>query len=405
LKKEKLRFGEQIMNEIAVSPYNTLAEVHQNFKLSDNIVIYDSTLRDGEQMPGISFSPEQKLQIALKLDEIGMPEIEAGFPAVSKTEIESIKAIANAGLKAKILALSRLIKKDIDAVISSDADIILLFIASSPLHLKYKLHCSEQEIKDKVVNSIDYAKDHGIMPSFSTEDSTRTSLKFLEELVLLAHETGAKRIGFTDTVGCAIPQTIKYLFSHMRTLVSSPFSAHMHNDFGLGLINAITALGSGATHVCATINGWGERAGNVSLEQLVMSLKILYEKEVGIDTTKLWELSNIVSKFTKLPIPKNHPLVGNNAFTHESGIHVAALLENPRTYEPISPKLVGNKRNFVLGKHTGKHIIRQLLEDNDTETDEALIEDIVSQIKQSGERNNHFFNGEISKRLNKIIEE
>jgi len=358
------------MDDAAVSPYNTLPEVLKDFRLSDNIVIYDSTLRDGEQMPGISFSPEQKLSIAGKLDEIGVPEIEAGFPAVSKTELESVKTIANEGLNAKILALSRLKKEDIDAAIRSDADLVLLFIASSPLHLRYKLHCSEKEIKDKIVESIEYAKDHGIVPSFSAEDSTRTPLSFLEELVALADESGAKRIGLTDTVGCATPQTIKYLFSHMKKIVSTPLSAHLHNDFGLGLINAITALSSGATYVCTTVNGWGERAGNVPLEQLVISLKVLYKKDLGIDTTKLLELSEMVSRFTGLPTPKTHPLVGSNIFTHESGIHVAAILEDPRTYESISPELVGNKRNLVLGKRTGKHMIRQILDDHGIEADE-----------------------------------
>ena len=392
------------MDDVEVSPYNTLPEVLKDFSLSDNIVIYDSTLRDGEQMPGISFSPEQKLALARKLDEIGIPEIEAGFPAVSKTEVEAVKTIANDGLNAKILVLSRLKKEDIDAAIRSDADLVLLFIASSPLHLKYKLHCSEQEIKNKVVESIEYTKDHGIVPSFSTEDSTRTRLTFLEELVTLANETGAKRIGFTDTVGCATPQTIRYLFSHMRKLVSTPFSAHIHNDFGLGLINAITALSSGATYVCTTINGWGERAGNVPLEQLVMSLKILYKKDLGIDTTKFWEVSEMVSHFTGLPIPKTHPLVGSNIFTHESGIHVAAILENPRTYESISPELVGNKRNLMLGKHTGKHMIKQLLDDHGIEADEELLVDIVSQVKQLGERNGHLSDEEITQIINRITE-
>jgi len=319
------------MNDAAVSPYNVLPEVLKDFQLSENIVIYDSTLRDGEQMPGVSFSSDQKLAIARKLDEIGVPEIEAGFPAVSKTEIETVKRIASEGLNAKILVLSRLKKEDIDAAIDSDADLVLLFIASSPLHLKYKLHLTEEEIKNRVVESIEYAKAHGIIPSFSTEDSTRTPLSFLEELVTLAYETGAKRIGFTDTVGCATPQTIQYLFTHMRKLAPTPFSAHFHNDFGFGLINAITALSSGATHICTTINGWGERAGNVPLEQLVLALKVLYKRDIGIDTTQLKDLSEMISHYTGISIPKTQPLVGDNIFTHESGIHVAAILENPRT--------------------------------------------------------------------------
>jgi len=392
------------VKDIAVSPYNTLPEVLKDFKLPDKIIIYDSTLRDGEQMPGLSFSPDQKLKIARMLDEIGIPEIEAGFPAVSNTERETVKTIANEGLHAKILVLSRLKKEDIDAAINSDADLVLLFIASSPLHLKYKLHCSEEEIKKKVVESIQYAKDHGIEPSFSTEDSTRTPLPFLEELVTLAYETGAKRIGFTDTLGCATPGTIQYLFSSMRKLVPTPFSAHLHNDFGLGLINAVTALSSSATYVCATINGWGERAGNVPLEQLVVALKILYNKDLGIDTTKLKQLSEMVSNFAGLPIPKNHPLIGDNAFTHESGIHVAAMLENPLTYESIPPEIVGNTRKLVLGKHSGKHIVKKILNDQGIEADERLISDIVSQVKQLGEKNGKVSNEEVNQFIKKISE-
>jgi len=392
------------MKDVEVSPFNMIPEVLKDVTLAEDIIIYDSTLRDGEQMPGVSFSSEQKLTIAKKLDEIGVPEIEAGFPAVSKTEQETVKKIANEGLDAKILVLSRLKKEDIDAAIDSDADMVLLFIASSPLHLKYKLHLKEEEIKEKVVKSIEYAKDHGIIPSFSTEDSTRTPLTFLEELVMLAYESGAKRIGFTDTVGCANPQTIQYLFSHMRKLVPTPFSAHLHNDFGLGIANALTALSSGANHICTTINGWGERAGNVSLEQLIMTLKVLYDKDLGIDTTKFTQLSQMVSDFIGIPIPKTQPFVGNNIFTHESGIHVAAILENPYTYEPISPEFVGNKRNLVLGKHSGKRMIKQILHDHDIDADDSFIANITSQVKKLGEKNGYVSHEEIMDLVEKIEE-
>jgi len=391
-----------MVNDIEVSPYNTQHDVLKDFKLPKKIVIYDSTLRDGEQMPGISFSSEQKLALARKLDEIGIPEIEAGFPAVSKNERETVKTIVKDGLKSRILVLSRLRKDDIDAAIYTDADIILLFIASSPLHLEYKLHCTEEDIKKKVIESIDYAKDHGIIPSFSTEDSTRTPLNFLKELAKIAYETGAKRIGLTDTVGCATPQTVKYLFSNIRKIVPTPISAHLHNDFGLGLINAITSLSAGAMHVCTTINGWGERAGNVPLEQLVISLKILYNRDLGIDTTKLYELSKMASEFTKIPIPKTHPITGGNVFTHESGIHVAAILENPRTYEPISPKLVGNKRNIVLGKHTGKHVIKQILDTYKVQANDELLIDIVATVKEFGEKNGYLSDEKILEIINEI---
>ena len=393
------------MKDIELSPYNLLPEVDKDLKIPDNVVIYDSTLRDGEQMPGISLSSDQKISIAKKLDEIKIPEIEAGFPAISNNELNIIKSISNEGLNAKILVLSRLKKEDIDAAIKSDADIVLLFIASSPLHLKYKLHLTEEQVKQKVVESIQYARDHGITPSFSTEDSTRTPIKFLEELVKIAKDSGAKRIGFTDTVGCATPQTIDYLFSHMKKVVSIPLSAHLHNDFGLGLSNAISALASGATHICTTINGWGERAGNVALEQLVMALKFLYGKDLGIKTDRLTELSTMLSEYTGIPVPNTQPFVGKNAFTHESGIHVAAMLENHRTYEAISPKLVGNKRNLVIGKHSGKRFIKHILKDQGIEFDDNTLTNIVTEVKQLGEKTGAINFNDLTQIINKISEE
>jgi isopropylmalate/homocitrate/citramalate synthase len=390
------------MDDIAISPYNRLRSVVQDIHLPGTIRIYDSTLRDGEQMPGLSFSPEQKLAIARKLDSIGLPDIEAGFPAVSKTEQRTVKSIANEGLDAQILVLSRLKKQDIDAAISADADVVLLFIASSPLHLKYKLHCSEEDIKKKIVESIDYAKDHGLIPSFSTEDSTRTPLSFLEDLTRLAYESGAQRIGLTDTVGCATPQAIQYLFSHMKTLVPTPLSAHLHNDFGLSLMNAITALSSGATYVCTTVNGWGERAGNVPLEQLVMALKMLYNRDLGIDTTQLRELSEMVADFAGISLPPTQPLVGKNAFVHESGIHVAAILEHPRTYEALAPQLVGNTRKIVLGKHSGKHIIRRVLEEHGIEVDERILHQLVAEVKKFGEVNGHLSSDDLDELINNL---
>ena len=388
---------------VMVSPYNTLPNVLKEFHLPETITIYDSTLRDGEQMPGVCFTPEQKLQLACKLDAMGVPEIEAGFPAVSKTEQSTIKTIANEGLKAKILVLSRLKQEDIDAARAVDADLVLLFIASSPLHLQYKLHRSEHEIKQLVQESIEYALDHGITPSFSTEDSTRTPLPFLEELVTLAYEVGAERIGFTDTLGCATPQTIDHIFRHMRRIVPTPFSAHLHNDFGLALANALAALNAGATHLCTTINGWGERAGNVPLEQLVMTIQTLYDVSLGIDTSQLTELSKMVAEFTHLPLSKMQPFTGENVFSHESGIHVAAMMQHPRTYEAIAPENVGNTRHFIIGKHTGKHFIQQILRSNGYQATEEQLSEITSQIKQLGEQRGSLSEEELLKFVHQMM--
>lgn len=368
----------------ATSPYNLLPYVLKTFSLPDTITIYDSTLRDGEQMPGVSYSIDQKLAIAKTLDDMNIPEIEVGFPAISEEEQHTIKTIANEGLSAKTLVLSRLKKEDVDAARKADADLVLLFIASSPLHLQYKLHCSKEKIKELMEQTITYAMDHGMATSFSTEDSTRSDLHFLEELVTTAFELDVERIGFTDTLGCATPQTIDFLYSHMRGLIPTPFSAHLHNDFGLALPNALAALNAGATHVCTTVNGWGERAGNVSLEQLVMTLQVLYDIDLGVDTSKFYELSQMLAKFTGKNLSPTQPFVGDQAFSHESGIHVAAMLEHQRTYEAIPPELVGNKRQFILGKHTGKHLVKTLLDNKNIDVDDQTLMQITQTIKNYG---------------------
>jgi methanogen homocitrate synthase len=369
----------------SINPYNQHPEVIKDFSLPKNITIYDSTLRDGEQMPHVSFTPDQKLTLAQHLEDIGIPEIEAGFPAISETEKATIKKIVANKNNARILALSRLRLDDIDAARQTDVDLILLFIATSPLHLTYKLHLTSDQVKNQVISCLQYAHDHGIIPSFSTEDSTRTPIHFLKELYNTAESIGVQRIGLTDTIGCATPQTISYLFSEIRNSTHTPLSAHLHNDFGLALSNALAALHAGATHICTTINGWGERAGNVPLEQLIMTLTCLYDIDLDIDTTKLRDLAKQVADYTGYPIPVHAPLIGDNAFTHESGIHVAAILENPATYEPISPESVGNHRKLILGKHTGRHQIKYLLQSKGISPDDHLVENLTQTIKKLGE--------------------
>lgn len=356
-------------------------------KANNHIVIYDTTLRDGEQMPGVSFTVEQKMRVAEKLDEIGVPQIEAGFPIVSKTEKKAVKAISNMSLNAEILALSRLEKGDIDTVIDCDADIILLFIASSDIHLKYKLKMKHGEIKEKVSECVQYARDHGLRVSFSTEDTTRTDLSFLKELYTIALDTGAERIGITDTLGCATPEGIGKLTKEIRKLTKKTLSIHCHNDFGLALANALSAIFSGANAVATTVNGIGERAGNVPLEELVTSLKFLYSIDTGINTKKLTEISTLVSKISRVNIHRNKPIVGSNVFSHESGIHVAAILNNPSTYEYISPESVGNKRRLFMGKHTGSTYIYNKLKEKKLTLDEKTVAKILADVKSIGEEN------------------
>jgi methanogen homocitrate synthase len=371
--------------EVSVSPYNFLPEIVNKGLLSHKITVYDSTLRDGEQMPGVSFKIQDKIQIARKLDEIGVPQIEAGFPAVSTQEKEAVLAVKKEGLSADILALSRLRKEDIDVCLDCDIDMILLFIASSDIHLKYKLRMTQEEVLQKTADMVQYSKDHGLKTSFSTEDSTRTDLEFLKTINKCAQDSGADRIGLTDTVGCISPEGMKYLAQETKNSINVPFSIHLHNDFGLVLANALVGVHSGASAVTTTVNGIGERAGNLPLEEFVVALKVLYDYDVGVDFSKLKELSDLVAKISKIKISKNKPLVGQHAFSHESGIHVAATLTCPMTYEAIPPDFVGGKRKLVLGKHSGKTVVKDRLEEKGILASEEQICNILREIKVIGE--------------------
>ena len=349
------------MEKIALSHFNR--ERLANLSLPEKVIIYDSTMRDGEQMPRVSFKPEEKLKIAEMLADVGVPQIEAGFPAVSETEKLTVKKIVNLGLDAEILALSRTCRQDIDAAIESEADMVMLFTATSELHLKYKYRMTKEQQLAKVTDAFDYARDNGIKFSFSTEDSTRTDYDYLLEMFNLAKDNGACRLGIADTTGCIMPSALGVLVKSLSSQYNLPFSVHLHNDFGLGLANALSSIENGATAVATTINGIGERAGNVATEQLAIALETLYGIDTGIDISRLNKVSKIVSQLSEIPIAPNHPWFGENAFKHESGIHVAAILSNPLTYECVQPEILGLEREFVLGKHSGRIAIMNKLAD------------------------------------------
>jgi isopropylmalate/homocitrate/citramalate synthase len=366
---------------VAVSPYNAIARL----SLPEKITIYDSTLRDGEQMPGVTFTTDQKLAIAHALDSMGVPQIEAGFPAVSDGERESVRRIAGERLDAEVLCLARTLDSDIDAALACDVDMVLLFIATSELHLRYKLKMSREQVMDNAIRAVDYAKDHGLRVSLSSEDSTRSDVDFLLDMFHAAEEAGAERVGMTDTLGCAGPEAICYLVRRMRESVKVPVSAHLHNDFGLGVANAVAALSAGAEAITTTVGGLGERAGNVPLEQLVMAITHLYKRNIGIRTEGLTDLCRLVFESARIPIPPNQPWVGPNAFSHESGIHVAAVLNCPMTYECLNPEKVGNRRRLVLGKHSGTAIVRSRLHERGLEATPEQMCEIVRVIKIRGE--------------------
>jgi len=330
----------------------------------DTIVrIFDTTLRDGEQTPGVSITPEQKIQIAIKLDELGIDAIEAGFPIVSHGEMQAIKAIAKQGLHAEICGLARTVQSDIDAALNCDLKYVHTFIATSDIHMKYKLKMSGEQVLEKAVWAVDYSKKHGLQVEFSAEDATRSERSFLIKVFEEVASAGADRIDIPDTVGYATPEYISELVRDVKDATSLPISMHCHDDFGLAVGNSIAGINAGASCAHVTVNGLGERAGNASLEEFVMALQCLYDRKHNIKTELLFETSKFVSNTMGIAVQPNKAIIGENAFGHESGIHTHGILNNPLTYEPINPEIVGRKRWLQAGKHAGAHGIRAMLED------------------------------------------
>lgn len=383
------------MGDISISERNFSEEVRKSMRLPKEVRLFDTTLRDGEQTPGVSLTPKDKLSIALSLEDLGVDSIEAGFPVSSKGEADAIKQISQAVTRAEVVGLARALESDIDKAISAGVGCVHTFIGTSELHLKYKLKLSQEQAIEKAVSAVQYAKQAGVKVEFSAEDATRTDTAFLKRIFNAAIEAGADRINVPDTVGVMLPAAMKCLISQLNVKV--PISVHCHNDFGLAVPNSLAAVEAGASQVHVCVNGLGERAGNADLAQVAMTLKTLYKTCVSIDPTKLYDISRKVSELTGIKLPPNYPLTGENAFAHESGIHVHGVLGKASTYEAIAPETVGQKRRILLGKHTGAHAVAdKLAELNISATKEQLAE-IVDQIKQLGDMGKQVTDKELEK--------
>jgi 2-isopropylmalate synthase len=348
--------------------------------------IFDTTLRDGEQTPGVSITPEQKVQIAIKLDELGIDAIEAGFPVVSHGESIAIKKITKQGLKAEICGLARAVKSDIDAAINCDLAYIHTFIATSDIHMQFKLRMDREQVLEKAAWAVEYAKKHGIQVEFSAEDATRSDRTFLNQVFKAVANVGVDRLDIPDTVGYATPQYIEQIVKDVKTNIELPISMHCHNDFGLAVANSISGINAGAACAHVTINGLGERAGNASLEEFVMALQCLYGGKHNVKTELLYETSRFISNTMGIIVQPNKAIIGENAFGHESGIHTHGIINNPLTYEPINPDLVGRKRWLQAGKHAGAHGIKAMLESFGIKPTEKELYDIVEKQKNLADK-------------------
>lgn len=351
-----------------------------------NIKILDTTLRDGEQTPGVSLTSLEKLRIATKLDEIGVEYIEAGSAITSEGERESIKGITSQGFDAEILSFSRPLVGDIDYCLDCDVDGVNLVVPTSELHIHDKLNISCDELIDLSNDAVDYCKDHGLIVELSAEDASRSNVDFLRNVYSNAIDHGADRICVCDTVGILTPDSSLELFSKLNDF-SVPIACHCHNDFGLAVANTLAALKGGASEIHTTINGIGERAGNTSFEECVVSInRLLPQFSTNVKIDQIYDISKLVARSTGVYIQPNKAIVGENAFAHESGIHSDGVIKNSATYEAITPELVGRKRKFIIGKHMGTHGLDNRLKELGLNVDDIQLKQICDDIKELADK-------------------
>ena len=355
-------------------------------KTSKRIRIFDTTLRDGEQTPGVSLTADDKIEIAHKLSKLGVDTIEAGFPSSSEGEKKVVKNIAKAGLTSEICALSRATKGDIDAAIDCDVDLIHIFIPTSPVQMKYAVNLTPEQVLSATIESVEHVKRHGLKCEFSPMDATRSEIRFLKQVCQAAEKAGMDSLNVPDTVGIMIPKTTIQLIEELKTVVNVPISIHCHDDFGLAVANSLAAVEAGAAQVHVAVNGLGERAGNASLEEVVMALHSIYKYKTGVNTRLLFSTSRLVSSLTGIAVQVNKAIVGENAFAHESGIHTRGVTEKPLTFEPIDPELVGRTRKLVAGKLAGTRGIKAELEEIDIHPTDEQLKEIVLRVKELGDK-------------------
>jgi 2-isopropylmalate synthase len=366
--------------------------------MENRVIIFDTTLRDGEQSPGATMNTAEKLRIASKLEELGVDVIEAGFPAASPGDFDAVRQIAGIIKNATVCGLARALPDDIktcaEAIKGAKHPRIHTFVSTSEIHLKYQMKKSQEEVIEIARNAVSLAKSLCDDVEFSAMDASRTDPEYLCRVFEVAIEAGARTLNIPDTVGYAIPEEfaalVSYVMKNTKNIDKAIVSVHCHNDLGLATSNTLAAIRAGARQAEVAINGIGERAGNTSLEEVVMSLKTrndLFKLDTCIDTTKIFPISRLVTMITGILVQPNKAIVGANAFAHESGIHQDGVLKNPMTYEIIRPETIGLHSNkLVLGKHSGKHAIRSYLQDMGYNLSDDEIQKVFEKFKNLADR-------------------
>jgi isopropylmalate/homocitrate/citramalate synthase len=367
-----------------VSPFNFIDEVRSGTKTPAGVGIYDVTLRDGEQTPGVVFRKDEKVRIAEALNSLGVKRIEAGMPVVSQEDKSAIKEITHLGLDAEIWGFCRCMKSDIDACLDVDVDAVICEVATSDL--KFKAYNFDQaKVTALAVETLNYAKEHGLHTAFFPVDMTRANVNFLKTITTASIKEGhADELVAVDTLGVALPEAMYYLVRKFKEWFHVPIHVHCHNDFGLSTACTLAAIRAGAEWAHVSVNGLGEKAGNTDLSELALSLYLLCGIDTGIEYRKLVEVSKLVQKLSGLKMPPHKPVVGKNVFRRESGVTVLQLIAYPPAVESFAPEMVGGKREIVLGKKSGRHSIEWKLKNLGVAANEEQIGIILNNVKTLG---------------------
>lgn len=367
----------------------------------DRVIIFDTTLRDGEQSPGASMNAGEKLRLAIQLEKLGVDVLEAGFPAASEGDLEAVALIAGKLKKTEVAGLARTSRSDIDrawqAVRHAAKPRIHTFIATSDIHLEYKLKMSRDAVLARAVDAVKYAKSFTENVEFSAEDGSRSDRDFLCRVFEAAIAAGATTVNLPDTVGYAVPEEfsglVRYIIDHTPNIGRAVLSVHCHNDLGLATANTLAAIRAGARQAEVTLNGIGERAGNTSLEEVVMALRTRHNflpVKTGIRTEYIYQTSRLVSMITGIIVQPNKAIVGANAFAHEAGIHQDGVLKNPMTYEIMRPETIGLSANkLVLGKHSGRHALKDHLKDLGYDLSDEELDLVFKRFKELADKKKH----------------
>ncbi|MFA6330298.1 MAG: 2-isopropylmalate synthase [Candidatus Micrarchaeia archaeon] len=361
-------------------------EAFRGIGLPKSVKVFDTTLRDGEQTPGVNLTVDQKFALALALDDLGVDVLEAGFPASSEGERELFRRLADRDMRAKLCGLARTCRPDLDAAMDSGADYVHTFIATSELHMKHKLKMTRQQVLDAAVDSVEYVRSHGIPCEFSAEDATRTDLGFLKQVYREVEDAGATMLNVPDTVGVSVPRAYYRLVKEVGKSTHTPISVHAHNDLGVAVANTLAGVEAGASQVQVTINGLGERSGNAALEDTVVALANAYGVGTNIRMERLLSVSQMIARATRVHPPRNKPVVGENSFAQSAGIHVHGTLASTLAYEPYPPETVGQNRRIILGKLTGFAAVKNVLSTMGFDVSNEQARHVTAKVKEMGDR-------------------